>query len=141
MAPSQPENGATESGTFTVLESDLASATSPNPKDNYARVLATPRVCAFMEIVSARMLVPHLKAGQLSVGTRIDLQHLAATPVDETVDVTAKFQGKEGKVFVFDVVAKDRGGEIGKARHERAIIDEARLISGAKKRMGESVKL
>lgn len=55
--------------------------------DKYAKVLATPRVCAFMEIVSARMLVPHLKPGQMSVGTRIDLQHLAATPVNETVTV------------------------------------------------------
>ena len=138
---SQPEVGTKGSDTFKVLESDLAAAISPNPKDVYARVLATPRVCGFMEIVAARMLVPHLKPGQLSVGTRVDLQHLAATPVDEMVTVTATFLGKEGKVFKFDILAEDRGGEIGKARHERAVIDEERLISGAKKRLGGNVKL
>ena len=141
MAPPQPEDGATLTSTFQVTPADLASAISPDPKDVYAKVLATPRVCGFMEIVAARMLVPHLKPGQLSVGTRIDLQHLAATPVDETVTITVKFLGKEGKVLVFDVVAEDRGGEVGKARHERAIIDEERLISGAKKRLGGNIKL
>ena len=141
MAPSQPENGTTQTGTFKVTSSDLASAISPNPEDVYAKVLATPRVCGFMEIVAARMLVPHLAPGQLSVGTRIDLRHLAATPVDEDVTITAKFLGREGRLFVFDVLAEDRGGEIGKARHERAIIEEERLISGAKKRLGGNIKL
>ena len=66
---------------------------------------------------------------------------MAATPVDEMVTVTPTFMGKEGKIFKFDIVAEDRGGEVGKARHERAVIDEERLISGAKKRLGGDVKL
>ena len=135
------ETGAIGTDTFKVMDSDLAAAISPNPKDVYAKVLATPRVCGFMEIVAARMLVPYLKPGQLSVGTRVDLQHLAATPVDEMVTITAKFLGKEGKVFKFDIVAEDRGGEVGRARHERAVIDEERLISGANKRLGGNIKI
>jgi fluoroacetyl-CoA thioesterase len=141
MASSQPKEGESLTGKFKVLESDLASAISPDPNDSYAKVLATPRVIGFMEIVSARMLVPHLAPGQMSVGVRVDMMHTAATPVDEDVSVTATFLRKEGKLFVFDVVANDRGGEIGKARHERAIIEESRLMSGARKRMGERTKL
>lgn len=141
MATSQPNEGSTLTGTFKVQESDLASATSPDPSDSYARVLATPRVIGFMEIVSARMLVPHLAPGQMSVGVTVNMQHLAATPVDEEVSVTAKFLKKEGKLFQFEVVATDAGGEIGKARHDRALIDEERLMSGAKKRIAGGSKM
>ena len=140
MAESLKE-GTTSTGTFQVKPSDLASVVSPDPSDVYAQVLATPRVAAFMEIVCARMLVPHLAKGQLSVGARIDLKHTAATPVNENVSVTAKYTGKEGKVYVFDVVANDAGGAIANARHERAIIDEERLMSSAKKRVGSGSKI
>lgn len=141
MATSHPKEGSTLTGTFTVQESDLASAISPDPSDAYARVLATPRVIGYMEIVSARMLVPHLAPGQMSVGVTVNMQHLAATPVNEEVSVTATFLKKEGKLFQFEVVATDAGGEIGKARHDRALIDEDRLMSGAKKRIAGGSKI
>ena len=141
MAAPQPIEGTELTGTFLVKPEDLASAVSPDPGDVYAQVLATPRVVGFMEIVAARMLVPHLAPGQLSVGVRVDLRHTAATPVDENVSVTAKFLRKEGKLFVFDIVANDAIGEIGTARHERAIIDEERLMKGAQKRSTSVSKL
>lgn len=138
---SQPEDNATLTANFKVLPSDLASATSPDAGDSYAKVLATPRLVAFMEIVCARMLVPHQPSGQVSVGTRVEMDHLAATPVDEQISVTAKFLRKEGKQFVFETEITDKGGVIGKGNHRRAMIDESRLIAGAKKRMGGSSKI
>lgn len=141
MANSHPKERSTLTATFKVQESDLASALSSDPTDSYARVLATPRVIGWMETVSARMLVPHLAPGQMSVGVRVDMMHTAATPVDEEVSVTATFLQKEGKLFQFEVVANDAGGEIGKARHDRALIDEERLMSGAKKRMAAASKM
>ncbi len=95
-----------------------------------------------MEMVSARMLVPHLAPGQLSVGVKVDdMTHSAATQVGKEVSVTATFLRKEGKKFLFDVVAADGAGEIGKARHERAIVDEERLMSGARKRAAGGSKI
>lgn len=141
MAPSQPEEGATLTATFKVLPSDLASATSPDPKDSYAKVLATPRLVSFMEIVCARMLLPYLASGQLSVGIRVEMDHWAATPVNEEIEVTATFLRKEKKQFVFDTVIKDVGGEVGRGKCIRAIIDETRLMSGASKRVGGGSKL
>ena len=141
MAGSHPKEGSTLTGKFRVQESDLASAISSDPNDAYAKVLATPRVIGFMEIISARMLVPHLAPGQMSVGVRVDMMHTAATAVDEEVRVTATFLRKEGKMFQFEVVATDAGGEIGKARHDRALIDEERLMSGARKRMAGASKI
>lgn len=141
MASKQPKEGATLSAKFTVLPSDLASATSPDATDNYAKVLATPRLVSFMEIVCARMLVPYLASDQLSVGVRVEMEHLAATPVEEEIEVTAKFLHKDKKLFVFDTVIKDVGGEVGRGKCIRAIIDEQRLMSGAKKRVEGGSKL
>lgn len=141
MAPSHPEEGATLSASFTVLPSDLASATSPDPDDDYAKVLATPRLVSFMEIVCARMLLPYLQQGQLSVGVRVTMDHLAATPVDEKIEVIGKFLRKEKKTLVFECIIKDRGGEVGRGECIRAIIDEKRLMEGAKKRIQSASKL
>lgn len=135
MAPSHPKEGETLTATFTVLESDLASATSNDATDNYAKVLATPRLVAFMEIVCSRMLVPHYAPGQMSVGIRVEMDHLAATPVGEQIQVTAKFLRMEGKQFLFETVIKDAGGPVGRGKHRRAMIDEQRLADGAKKRV------
>lgn len=137
MPPSQqqqPKDGAVLTATFQVQDSDLASAISPDPSDVYARVLATPRLVSFMEIVCARMLVPHLADGQLSVGVRVEMDHLAATNVGETVEVKVTFLRKEGKQFVFECVISDAGGEVGRGVCRRAIIEEKRLMDGAGKR-------
>jgi fluoroacetyl-CoA thioesterase len=48
----------------------------------------------------------------------------------------ARFLRREGKLFLFDVEARDPGGPIGRGRHWRAIVDEARLLAGADKRQG-----
>ena len=141
MAPAHPEEGATLTAKFKVLPSDLASATSPNPEDNYAQVLATPRLVSFMEIVCARMLVPYLASDQLSVGIRVEMDHLAATPVDEEIEVTVKFLGKQKKQLVFETVITDAGGEVGRGKCWRGVIDEKRLLAGAKKRIGAGSKL
>lgn len=141
MASLQPRDGESLSAKFTVLPSDLASATSPDPNDNYAKVLATPRLVSFMEIMCARMLLPCLQPDQLSVGVRVEMDHLAATPVNEEIEVTATFLKKEKKTFVFDCVIKDAGGEVGRGKCTRAIIDEKRLMEGANKRVKGGSKL
>lgn len=136
-ASNHPKKGSSTTGVFKVLPTDLASVVSPDSNDVYPEVFATSRLAAFMEIVCARMLVPHMSKGQLSVGVRVDMMHTAATPVDADVTVQATYRGKEGKLFAFDVVAHDAGGEIGKALHTRAIVDETRLMGGIKKRFGD----
>ena len=145
MAPSHPEEGSTLSAKFKVLPTDLASATDTSPNanshDNYAHVLATPRLVSFMEIMCARMLLPYLASDQLSVGVRVEMDHLAATPVDEIIEVEAKFVGKDKKFFVFETTIRDAGGEVGRGKCVRAVIDEGRLMEGARKRVGGGGKL
>jgi fluoroacetyl-CoA thioesterase len=73
MSLSEPEEGATVAAQLVVGINDLASALP-------LAVLPTARLVALMEIASARVLIPLLGAGQLSVGISIDVTHTAPTP-------------------------------------------------------------
>ena len=70
----------------------------------------------------------------MSVGAHVDVSHSAATPIGAKVTATARYRGRDGKLFVFDVVAHDAGGEIGRGTHKRAIISRDRLLAGAARR-------
>lgn len=89
---------------------------------------------AVMELAAARLLRPSHGPGELSVGVTVDITHTAATPPGVMVKAVARYTGREGKLYVFEVVASDPGGEIGRGTHKRAIISEERLLSGAAKR-------
>lgn len=131
---SQLSIGTSAYATLTVGSSDLANAVALEPDDNFPAVFATPRLIALMEIASARILKPLLGPGQLSVGVTIDASHTAATLPGCQVVAEATYVRSESKLFVFEVVARDEGGEIGKALHKRAIVSVERLEEGARKR-------
>jgi fluoroacetyl-CoA thioesterase len=119
---------------MVVGEGDLASALTPDRPGAFPAVYATSRMVALMELAAARCLEPLLEEGELSVGVVIDIQHLAATPPGVEVAAQARYAGRAGKLYRFEVVASDPAGEIGRGRHERAIIRADRLLSGAQKR-------
>ncbi len=87
-----------------------------------------------MEMAGARLLKPLLRDGEMSVGVTVDIIHSAATPIGATVTAAATYRGRDGKLFVFDVIAHDPAGEIGRGIHKRAIISRERLLTGAAKR-------
>jgi fluoroacetyl-CoA thioesterase len=126
--------GTSASATWTVSESDLASRLSSEHGDTFPPVFATARMVALMELAAARVLAPILGPGERSVGISIDVAHTAATPLGAAVTAEARFAGLEGKRYKFYIVAQDDGGEIGRAIHERAIVDEIRLLEGARRR-------
>ena len=135
MASSAPAPGTVTTAELRVSPSDLASAVALELQDVYPDVFATARLVALMEVASARALNPLLQPGQLSVGVTVEMTHSAPTPVGALVRAEATFREQEGKLFVFDVVGKDEGGEIGRAVHKRAIIDRERLEDKAQKRV------
>ena len=102
---SEPAVDSTASASLTVAPSDLASVLNLEPGDVFPPVFATSRMVAFMELAAARLLRPHLREGELSVGASVDVVHTAATPPGATVTATAKFLGKDGKLFLFEVSA------------------------------------
>lgn len=136
MSDRRPEPGAAAEASWIVAATDLASALSSEHAGTFPPVFATARMVALMELAAARVLTPILEPGELSVGVLVDARHTAATPPGARVTARAVFRGMEGKFYRFDVEAFDDGGPIGTAVHDRAIVDAARLLAGAKKRVG-----
>lgn len=131
---SEPAIGATASAELTVAASDLASALPIESGDGFPAVFATSRLVALMELAAARLLRPYLGAGELSVGVDVEVTHSAATPAGFKVTATARYVGRHGKLYVFEIVATDPGGEVGRARHKRAIVNVERLENNARRR-------
>ena len=135
-AATGPEIGASAMVDLVVRESDCASALqlSDDLRDNFPVVFATTRMIALMELAGARILHPLLRPGEMSVGAHVDVSHTAATPIGAKVTASATYRGRDAELFVFDVVAHDPAGEIGRGTHKRAIVSRDRLIAGAAKR-------
>jgi predicted thioesterase len=131
------ENGAKGEIVYTVLQKDLASEVAVGREDTFPEVLATSRMIGLMEVSAARLMKPLLKPGELSVGVGVDIKHFAPTPVGEEVRVVATFLEPEGKLYLFEVEVFDRAGKVASGKHSRAIVEKARLMDGAKKRMAK----
>lgn len=90
-------------------------------------VLATAMMVAFIEETCIMGLRPHLASGQGTVGTHVDVSHVAATPVGMNVTAEVELVGVEGKSLLFRVSCQDDAGLIGEGTHRRAIIDVAKF--------------
>src|ERR1044071_5636565 len=132
----EPEINATATAEWVVTEADLASALPVETDDEFPPVFATARMIGLMEIAASRVLQPLLGPGELSVGVTVDVSHTAPTPLGAKVTASARYAGREGKLFLFEVSVSDPGGEVGRGWHKRAIVSTERLRSGAAKRVG-----
>jgi predicted thioesterase len=90
-----------------------------------ARVYATPMLVRDIEIACRDLLRPHLDPGQDSVGTRIELDHLAPTLLGMPVELTVRVAEVKGRAVTFDVEGRDSVDSICRARHNRFIVDVA----------------
>ena len=85
-------------------------------------VLATPYMIALMEQASAELCQQFLPEGISTVGTMVNIQHLAATSLGAPVRTVATLTDFDGRKASFDVVSYDNAGVIGKGTHERFTI-------------------
>ena len=93
-------------------------------------VLATGYLVGLMEWACIEALRPHLDwPGEQSVGTRVELSHLAATPPGLTVTVDVRLDRVEGRKLSFTISADDGVERISEGTHERVIIDSARFTA------------
>lgn len=90
-------------------------------------VLATPVMIMVMENAALNAIKPYLDIGQSALGTRIDVAHLAATPVGRKVTGEAVVTKVEGRRVEFSVRAVDGAEQIGAGTHERTLIDLAKF--------------
>ena len=92
-------------------------------------VLATPRMIALMEESAYKCIEKYLDEGQSSVGTYLDVKHLAATPVGMEVYAESEVIEVDGRRVVFSVKAYDEKGIVGEGKHERFVVFSEKFVA------------
>ena len=92
-----------------------------------ARVLATPWLIAYLEMTARDTVKPYLLDAEDTVGTQVNVRHLAATPMGATARFFAELTAVNGRRVEFAVEAWHDQTKIAEGTHERAIIDVARF--------------
>lgn len=87
------------------------------------RVYATPALIGDIEYACRDFILAHLDPGEDSVGTRVELDHLAATPLGMAVEITITLAEVKGRLVTFDVAARDPLDAIAQGRHIRFVVD------------------
>lgn len=91
-------------------------------------VFATPAMVALMEKTCLQSVQAHLPEGHSTVGTAIDVSHERATPLGMRAWCESELVARDRRRLVFEVVAYDETGIIGRGRHERFIIETAAFM-------------
>lgn len=114
---------------FTVTDADTAEAVGSGDLP----VLGTPRLLAWAEAATCAAVASSLDTGQTSVGTRVQLEHLAASPVGAVVRVSATLGYVDGRLVRFEVVAEHTVGDgepkvVGHGEVTRVLVDRERFL-------------
>lgn len=128
MSTLQP--GLTAEHSFAVTDAITAAALMARELPEargLPSVWSTPDMIGKMEVVCAALVAPLLEPGQITVGMRNEVSHLAPTPVGQAVRVRATLQAVDGRKLTFAVEAFDEVERVGEGLHLRAIVDESRF--------------
>jgi fluoroacetyl-CoA thioesterase len=112
----------------TIVDASLAASAVGS---GGLQVYSTPSLVALMENAARQAVESLLPPGQTTVGVRVDVRHLAATPLGEHVRAHAELVEIDGRRLVFHVEAFDSHEKIGEGTHERMVVDPARLLARA----------
>lgn len=115
---------------FTVAEDDTALAVGSGSLP----VLGTPRLVAWLEAVTCEALAAHLPAGGTSVGTRVDVEHLAPSGVGQVVEVQVSTAYSDGRLHRFSVGARNvvddaPGKVVASGEITRVVVDAERFMA------------
>ena len=103
-------------------------------------VLATPVLCHWFESAAVLAIAEQLEPGEASVGTRLSVEHLKATPIGMRVRVTARVVAAEGRRINFEVWAFDTMELIARGTHERVVVDLDRFLARVQAKQVAGVK-
>ncbi|MEH1102611.1 thioesterase family protein [Micromonospora sp. CPCC 205561] len=119
--------GLTARVELTVADTDTAQAVGSGD----VPVLGTPRVLALAEAATVAATADRIPAGSTTVGTRVELDHRAATPVGRTVVAQARLAAVDGRRLRFEVSVSDGDETVAEGRVERVLVDRRRFVERA----------
>ena len=118
------EPGVTNTLTVVVDE----SMTADRFANTGVQVLATPMLVSYFELAAHQLAMRALEPGQGTVGSRVDIRHLAATPIGMRVTFRATLTERDRQRLVFRVEADDERERVGEGIHERFVVDMGRFM-------------
>jgi predicted thioesterase len=115
---------------YLVTEADTAASVGSGE----VRVLATPRLIAWMEAETLLAAAPLMDPGQTTVGIAVRIEHLRAVPVGESVEVDARVcRSDDARRLTFELTATDAGGRrVAAGEIDRAVVDRERFAERAR---------
>ena len=124
------EVGLSAALSFVVDEDDTALALGSGD----VPVLATPRLLAWLEAATVEALAPALEPGSTSVGTRVEVEHSAASAVGATVVARASLAYVDGRLLRFEVAAEQVGADgasrvVATGRVTRVVVDREKFLA------------
>jgi predicted thioesterase len=111
--------------------------TAPRIGSGRVRVLATPVMINLMEAAALDAAENLIPAGHQSLGTRLDVRHIAATPVGMRVRATARLVAVDGRTLEFRVEAHDEKDLIGDGTHTRLVVNVERFDQRVQKKLAK----
>jgi fluoroacetyl-CoA thioesterase len=119
--------GLTGTATLTVTEADTAVAL----RSGDVPVLATPRVVALAEEATVAAVAGVLAPGRTTVGSRVELEHLAPSVLGATVVAQARLDQVDGRRLSFVVSVVDGATEVARGRVDRVVVERERFLARA----------
>lgn len=119
------ESGIKHIKTETVTESNTAGALG----SGLLPVYATPAMILLLEAACAESVAPELEEGNTTVGTKLDIEHVSATPIGLEVRCECELVEVDRRRLVFKVEIFDKAGLIGKGIHERFIVASEKFMA------------
>ena len=112
--------------------------TAPRVGSGKVHVLATPVMINLIEAAALAAIEHLLPEGYQSLGTRLDVRHIAATPVGMRVTATAVVTGVESRTVSFRVEAHDEKELIGDGSHERVVVNVAKFDQRVQRKLRQA---
>ncbi len=110
--------------------------TAPRVGSGKVHVLATPVMINLIEAAALAAVEPLLPPGHQSLGTLLNVRHIAATPVGMKVFAVAALESIEGRTLRFRVEARDEKERIGDGAHERVVVNVEKFDARVRRKLG-----
>ena len=120
--------------TGTFQEVVLPEKTAAHIQSGSVNVYATPMMIALMEKAACNALENVLTPEETTVGTSVDIKHLAPTPINMKVKATAKLKCIDNRRLTFEIVVEDEVEKIGEGLHERVVVNKEKFHAKSNKR-------
>jgi len=112
-----------QQGLTTTQRIDIDRARTIDIMGDDARVYSTPALLEDIEITCRALMLENLDPGEDSVGTRIELDHMAATLEGMWIEITVTLTALDGRAATFDIAARDAIDDVARGRHNRFVVD------------------